>query len=54
MPNLVRRFVFVTGDFTTPDSRAFLERTGQPVVAKPYEVAELLAAVALVLRQRST
>jgi CheY-like chemotaxis protein len=54
MPNLARRFVFVTGDFTTPDSRAFLERTGQPVVAKPYEVAELLAAVALVLRQRAT
>ncbi|HET7295698.1 MAG TPA: response regulator [Gemmatimonadales bacterium] len=53
MPNLARRFVFVTGDYTTPESRAFLERVGQPVVAKPYEVAELLAAVAAVLRRRS-
>ncbi len=51
MPNMARRFVFVTGDYTTPDSRAFLERAGQPVVAKPYEVAELLAAVAAVLRR---
>lgn len=53
MPNLARRFVFVTGDYSTPDSRAFLERAGQPVVAKPYEVAELLAAVAAVLRRHT-
>jgi len=51
MPNLARRFVFVTGDYTTPESRAFLERAGQPVVAKPYEVADLLTAVAAVLRR---
>ncbi len=51
MPNLARRFVFVTGDYTLPESRAFLERSGQPVVAKPYEVAELLGAVAGVLRR---
>lgn len=51
MPNLARRFVFVTGDYTAPESRGFLERTGQPVVAKPYEVAEILAAVAAVVRR---
>ena len=51
MPNMARRFVFVTGDYTTPESRTFLERAGQPVVAKPYEVADLLSAVAAVLRR---
>ena len=51
MPNMASRFVFVTGDYTDPETRAFLERSGQPVVAKPYEVAELLGAVATILRR---
>ena len=50
MPHLASRFVFVTGDYTDPTSRKFLEKSGQPVVAKPYEVSELLAAVAVILR----
>ncbi len=49
LPHLTRRFVFVTGDYTRPSSREFLDRTGCPVVAKPYAVEELLAAAAEVL-----
>ena len=51
MPNMASRFVFVTGDYSDPATRAFLEQSGQPVVAKPYEVAELLGAVAVILRR---
>jgi len=51
MPDLAGRFVFVTGDYTDPASRTFLEKSGQPVVAKPYEISELLAAVAVILRK---
>ena len=53
MPQLARRFVFVTGDFTRPSSREFLDRSGAPVVAKPYAVEELLAAVDAVLARTS-
>lgn len=51
LPEAVDRFVFVTGDTSVPETRAFLERTGQPVIAKPYESAELLGAVSLVLER---
>jgi CheY-like chemotaxis protein len=55
MPHLASRFVFVTGDYTNPESRKFLDQTGQPVIAKPYEVEALLGAVATILRRgRST
>ena len=51
MPHLASRFVFVTGDYTNPESREFLDQTGQPVVGKPYEVEALLGAVAMILRK---
>jgi CheY-like chemotaxis protein len=51
LPHMASRFVFVTGDYTHPDSRAFLERSGRPVVGKPYEVEALLFAVATTLRE---
>ncbi|MDH5549886.1 MAG: response regulator [Gemmatimonadota bacterium] len=50
MPTLARRFVFVTGDYSSAESHAFLESTGQPVIGKPYKVEDLLAAVATVLQ----
>ena len=49
MPPMASRFVFVTGDYTEPGTRNFLERSGQPVVAKPYDIGELLAAIGTVL-----
>ncbi len=52
LPHLASRFVFVTGDYTNPESRAFLDQTGQPVVGKPYELDTLLGAVAAILHKR--
>ncbi len=51
MPHIASRFVFVTGDYTDPESRLFLEQTGQPFIGKPYEVEVLLGAVAKTLQQ---
>lgn len=51
LPATARRFVFVTGDVAQPDTREFLDRTSQLVLAKPYEAAELLAAVATVVQR---
>ena len=47
-PTLARRVVFVTGDDARADSGDFLRRAGQPVVRKPFEIADLLAAVTAV------
>ena len=44
-PGLARRFVFVTGDDVRAASHQFLTQVPQPTVRKPYEIAELLAAV---------
>lgn len=49
LPDAVERFVFVTGDASLSETRAFLDHTGQPVIAKPYDAGELLGAVSLVL-----
>ena len=50
VPHMASRFVFVTGDFTNPDTRTFLESTGQPYIGKPYELEALLGAVAVIMR----
>ncbi len=44
-PGLARRFVFVTGDDVRAASHDFLQSVPQPTVRKPYDVADLLAAV---------
>ncbi len=49
MPQMASRFVFVTGDYTNPQARSFLDGTGQPVIGKPYELVELLGAMAQVM-----
>jgi two-component system NtrC family sensor kinase len=51
IPQLARQFVFVTGDYTRPDTREFLEKTGCPIVGKPFQVETLLNAVASVLER---
>lgn len=50
MPSMARRFVFVTGDFSQPETREFLDRSNQRVLAKPYDATELLAAVSAVVQ----
>ncbi len=49
-PDLAGRVVFVTGDDTRAGSATFLQTTGQPIVRKPYELPELLSALATVVR----
>jgi signal transduction histidine kinase len=40
-PALCRRLIFVTGDVVDQDKRAFLESTGVPFLAKPFDVSEV-------------
>jgi CheY-like chemotaxis protein len=39
-PHLLSRFVFLTGDALSPDTRDFLEQTGLPRLIKPFTAAE--------------
>ena len=48
-PALARRFVFVTGDDGRAGSQAFLQQVPQPVVRKPFELTDLLAAISEVV-----
>src|SRR2546426_818878 len=47
-PDLARRFVFVTGDDARARSRDFLEHVAQPLLFKPYVLADLLVALGAV------
>jgi FixJ family two-component response regulator len=44
-PGLERRMVFMTGGTFTPRARAFLERTPQRWLEKPFEMERLLEVV---------
>jgi signal transduction histidine kinase/CheY-like chemotaxis protein len=43
---LVRRLVFITGDTVSPETRTFLEETGVPYIAKPFELDAVRDALA--------
>ncbi len=49
-PSLAARIVFVTGCATSPQAAAFLQRTTNAVVEKPFELQTLRAAVAAAAR----
>lgn len=49
-PALAARTLFITGDLVSASSRAFLETTGQPVLAKPFDLERLESCVAALLR----
>lgn len=53
-PDVARRFVFVTGDAYRAASHDFLMAVPQPVVRKPYEIDDLLAALARVRATRAS
>jgi CheY-like chemotaxis protein len=40
-PELARRFIFATGDVLSGEARDFFEKTGRPVLAKPFDVNDL-------------
>ena len=44
-PELAPRVVFATGDLANPASADFIEQTGRPVLAKPFDVDTLRAVI---------
>ena len=51
-PDLVNSLIFTSGDVASRDTHEFLQRTGRPVLAKPYELPELKAIVDRVTAER--
>jgi len=49
-PELARRVVFLTGDVVNEETEAFLRSTGNPHLAKPFQLARVEEAVAKALR----
>ncbi len=45
-PDLARRIVFLTGDLVNEETQAFLKSTGNPHLAKPFNLARVKATVA--------
>jgi two-component system NtrC family sensor kinase len=48
-PDLLRRIVFASGDVQEPAAADFLQRTGCPVLEKPFELARLDAVLSAVV-----
>ncbi|MBI3109232.1 MAG: PAS domain S-box protein [Candidatus Rokubacteria bacterium] len=48
-PALTRRIAFMTGDSLSPQTRAFLDRSGVPTVEKPFDAAAVKRVIALIL-----
>jgi CheY-like chemotaxis protein len=44
-PELLSRFIFLTGDVLRQETKAFLERAGRPSFSKPYGLGEIRQAV---------
>lgn len=51
-PELARRTVFLTGGAFTPRASDFLEEVRNPRLDKPFELAQLLAAIDRIAKQR--
>jgi CheY-like chemotaxis protein len=49
-PALRRRFIFITGFASDPETQTFLQETGAPVVSKPFRLDELRRLLERVLR----
>jgi PAS domain S-box-containing protein len=48
-PEAASRMIFMTGDMLSESSRAFLERTGNPYLAKPFSIQDLRSRIASIL-----
>jgi signal transduction histidine kinase/CheY-like chemotaxis protein len=48
--SITSRVIFMTGDVMADETRALLEKTGAPAVAKPFQPHEILLAIENVLR----
>jgi CheY-like chemotaxis protein len=49
-PEMLQRFIFLTGDMLSPETRAFVERTGAPMISKPFAIDEIRQSVERALR----
>jgi nitrogen fixation negative regulator NifL len=52
-PELLTRFVFLTGDTLNPESREFVEHTGAPCLGKPFDFDEVYRVIGRVLGSRA-
>ncbi len=50
-PELLRRFIFTSGDSVSRNTSQFIEKSGQPFLAKPFTPGELLEKVKQTLSQ---
>jgi CheY-like chemotaxis protein len=50
-PDLARRFVFLTGDGLTPETREFLEQSRRPSLSKPFAPADVRRVLQRALRR---
>jgi CheY-like chemotaxis protein len=48
--SIASRVVFLTGDLMADETRALLEQTGAPALAKPFQSQDLLQAIEGVLK----
>ncbi len=53
-PDMAERVVFVTGMAYDPETRRFLDATGRPVIAKPFELPELVRVVKSVVEHAAS
>lgn len=51
-PELAKQVIFATGDVATSSTRAFLEETGAPFIAKPFDLSELRQLIRSKLEQQ--
>ena len=52
-PGLERRILFMTGDSLSADVRQFIERSGMPILAKPFDPADVIRAISQAATQAS-
>ena len=54
MPQYLGKIIYVTGDTLSPHVNAFLSETPVPVIEKPYRLADVLTALAALLKDGPT
>ena len=50
LPEQAKRVLFMTGDLSRPAAADFVQSSGRPVIAKPFQLAELDALLASLVR----
>jgi DNA-binding response OmpR family regulator len=50
---LARRTIFITGDTVSPETRTFLDRVRNPVLAKPFRIREVRETLSAILEEEA-